>query len=96
MIVCHILVTRNPYTGDNLIAPLKIVTMLNWISEKYLFGLTANEVDCEEWHLGFDFFLSPEMTVLLSGKPKADQVTGLDQCPEKRKLMLDEHESALG
>lgn len=70
--------------------------MLNWISKKNPLGLTANEMDCDEWHLGVDFFLSPEMTTLLYGTPKADHMTGLNQYPEQTKLILDEHELALG
>lgn len=70
--------------------------MLNWIAEKKPFGLTANEMDYEEWPLGVDFSLSPEMSVLLSEKPKADQIIPLNQYLEKTILMLDEHELALG
>jgi|APLak6261660231_1056022.scaffolds.fasta_scaffold12378_1 hypothetical protein len=70
--------------------------MLNWIAENTPFVLTDNEKDCEDWPLGFDFSLSPEMSILLSGKPKADHDTGLNQYLEKTTLMLDEHELALG
>ncbi|MGZ4960613.1 MAG: hypothetical protein ACXV7J_15315 [Methylomonas sp.] len=70
--------------------------MLNWISEKKPVALTTNEMDYEEWHLGFDYFLSPEMTSLLFGKPKVDQVIAPSQYSVKTRLMLDEHEQALG
>lgn len=70
--------------------------MLTWIKEIALRDVVANEIDNEDFHMGLECVLSPEIQEFLALQNKMSRRINTKNTHEKRKLVLDEHELALG
>lgn len=69
--------------------------MLNWIKEIAVRDFATNDIDTEDFHMGFECVLPPEIQELLAGQHKASRRSNSKKACEKGTLILDEHELAL-
>jgi hypothetical protein len=67
--------------------------LLSWIREKS--ELNAEVIDCDQFYIGFDCALSPEMIHMLSRQSEKNLDIKVKDDSDKIKLILDEHELAL-
>jgi len=84
------------YTVASILMLPEVDTMLNWmkeIAENYLLG---NELDGEDFHLGFDAGLPTEVRDLLLGKNVIHSINAVTSDFKNSEFMLDEHELAIG
>jgi hypothetical protein len=69
--------------------------LLNWIKEKTTFGANDQEIDYDEFDIGFDFALSFEMINQLSGPIIKVPNIRTHADADAMEPVLDEHELAL-
>jgi hypothetical protein len=70
--------------------------LFNWIKKLAINDFSLNEIDQEDFQLGFECVLSPEIQAILTGQNKSGRRSNGKNAGGKEKLTLDEHELALG
>lgn len=70
--------------------------MLNWIKEIAVRDFATNDIDTDDFHMGFECVLPPEIQELLTGQNKSGRRNNSKNAGETEILILDEHELALG
>lgn len=70
--------------------------MLNWMKEIVTNCLVGNELDVDDFHLGFDAGLPAEVRELLLTKKVIHSVTAASSQFKNAEFILDEHELAMG
>ncbi|MDD2739293.1 MAG: hypothetical protein PHR94_10180 [Methylomonas lenta] len=70
--------------------------MFNWIKKIAIYDFSLDEIDHEDFQLGFECVLPAEIQELLTGQNKSGRRINSKNAGEKEKLILDEHELALG
>lgn len=67
--------------------------MFNWLKEMADIDFNTQPVDTEDFLMGFDYVLSPEIQEILAGQNKTSR--RIKNTDNEGKLILDEHELAL-
>ena len=70
--------------------------MLNWMKEIATSCLPGNELEGDDFHLGFDVVIPSEMQDLLLGKKGLHSTVAVSNQLKKSQFSLDEHELAMG
>ncbi len=70
--------------------------MLNWMKEITANCLVGNELDGDDFHLGFDVGLPAEVRDLLLAKKLVHSTTVSSNHFKNPEFILDEHELAMG
>jgi hypothetical protein len=70
--------------------------MLNWVKEIATNRLPGNELDGDDFHLGFDVVIPSEIQDLLLGKKGLHSTDAISNHLKKSQFRLDEHELAMG
>jgi hypothetical protein len=70
--------------------------MLNWMKEIATNCLPDNDLDGDDFHLGFDVVIPSEMQDLLLSKKGLHSTVAVSNHLKKSQFRLDEHELAMG
>ena len=70
--------------------------MLNWVKEIATNRLPGNELDGDDFHLGFDVVIPSEIQDLLLGKKGLHSTVAVSNHLKRSQFRLDEHELAMG
>ena len=70
--------------------------MLNWMKEIVTDCFLSNELDGDDFHLGFDVGLPVELRDLIPGKKVIQSATEPSIDADQSEFNLDEHELAMG